>query len=437
MPAASPSVRRPEARRAVAHFVQAALRELSADVAGGTEVPFALDTRGRHGGPALYEYRPLYRAYVEARLERLVRLPDYTAAVRSLADDPAVLGVAHDHAPEAESDESALRGAVLVPLVVGVAEGAGAFDFDDRVFDGIFDRMLSDVAQTRRSFTGFAPVLGLRAADGVHDLGQDIHARRISPAELAEAWPECQGLLPERFGLARDRLLALELDVALPRVADAELPDTARRFARAILALRIVFGGPITAGPVLFERVDWAPRAVRALPASVTQTLPGEPVRLDPQRLYLVRALADRMADAEMHGGPVAVALGRWAAASGAAVSVERAAGLAASVEPLLGADGAGHHAVAMRAAALVGANASDREDIAIAMRSALGLSRPDAPLTDTEALAVTVGDVARSVLAAALDHGADASQLGGTLDAVLLGSRPRPQSVTNLVRSA
>jgi len=134
---------------------------------------------------------------------------------------------------------------------------------------------------------------------------------------------------------------------------------------------------------------------------------------------------------------PIAVALGRWAAASGAAVSAERAVGLALSVEPLLGADGAGHHAVAMRAAALVGANAADREDIAIAMRTALGLARPDAPLTDTEALAVTVGDVARSVLAAALDHGADASQLGAMLDAVLLGSRPRPQSVTNLVRSA
>jgi len=144
MPAASPSVRRPEARRAVAHFVQAALRELAADVASGTEVPFALDTRGRYGGPALYEYRPLYRAYVEARMDRLVRLPDYDTAVGSLADDPAVLGVAHDHAPEADTDEIALRSAVLVPLVVGVAEGAGGFDFDDRVFDGIFDRMLSE-----------------------------------------------------------------------------------------------------------------------------------------------------------------------------------------------------------------------------------------------------------------------------------------------------
>ena len=244
MPAASPTLRRPEARRAVAHFVQAALRELSADVAHGHEVPFALDSRSHLGGPSLYEYRPLYGAYVDARLERLVSLSDYRLAVSSLADDPAVLGVARDHAPDAESDEDALRVAVLVPLLVGVAEGAGGFDFDDGVFDGIFDRMLSDVAHTRRSFTGFAPVVGLRATDGAHDLGQDIRARRISPVELAESWPECQGLLPERFGVARDRLLGLELDVAMPRVDAGEMPDTARRFARAILALRLVFGGP-------------------------------------------------------------------------------------------------------------------------------------------------------------------------------------------------
>ena len=351
MPAASPTVRRPEARRAVAHFVQAALRELAADVEHGDEVPFALDSRDHAGGPSLYEYRPLYRTYVDARLERIVSLADYKLAVASLAVDPAVLGVARDYAPDAESDEDALRAAVLVPLLVGVAEGAGGFDFDDGVFDGIFDRMLSDVAQTRRSFTGFAPIVGLRAIDGSHDLGHDIRARRISPVELAESWPECQGLLPERFGAARDRLLGLELDVAMPRAEGGEMPDTARRFARAILALRLVFGGPITVGPVLFERVDWAPRAVRALPASVTQVLPGEPVRLDPQKLFMVRALADRMADAEMHGGPIAVALGRWASASGAAVAAERAAGLAAAVEPLLGADGAGPHAVAMRAA--------------------------------------------------------------------------------------
>ena len=223
----------------------------------------------------------------------------------------------------------------------------------------------------------------------------------------------------------------------MPRVEAGEMPDTARRFARAVLAMRLVFGGPITVGPVLFERVDWAPRAVRALPASVTQVLPGEPVRLDPQKLYMVRALADRMADAEVHGGPDrrrARSLGlcqrrrRGRRARGRAGRRRRTAARRRRRRPPRRRD-------ARRR--LVGANAADREDIAIAMQAALRLSHPDAPLSDTENLAIVVGDIARSVLAAALDHGADASKLGATLDAVLLGSRPRPQSVTNLVRSA
>ena len=320
------------------------------------------------GGPSLYEYRPLVPRLRRARLERLVSLADYQPPSRSLADDPAVLGVARDHAPDAETDEDALRTAVLVPLLVGVAEGAGGFDFDDGVFDGIFDRMLSDVAQTRRSFTGFTPSSGLRAIDGSHDLGQEHPRRRISPVELAESWPECQGLLPERFGVARDRLLGLELDVAMPRAEGGEMPDTARRFARAILAMRLVFGGPITVGPVLFERVDWAPRAVRALPASVTQVLPGEPVRLDSQSsTWCARSPTGwRMPRCTAAHRRRARSLGLGQRRGH---SAERAAGLAAAVEPLLGADGAGHHAVAMRAAALVGANAADREDVAIAMR--------------------------------------------------------------------
>ncbi len=437
MPAASPSLRRPAVRRVAACFVQAALRELASDVAGGAEVPMALDARAAADGPALYDYRPLYRAFTEARADRLETLADYRQAIDVLAEDPAVLQVARSHAPNVDSDEAAIRTAILLPLVVGSAEGAGDFSFDDAVFDQMFDRMLNAVAQECRSFTAFAPLIGVRGPDAVLELGQGVRARRVQPLELAESWPECQGLLPERYGLARDRLLGLELDVALSRDREAELPDATRRVTRAVLALRLVLGGPVATGACLFERLDWEPRAVRAMPASVAAVLPGEPVRLEASRVALVRALADRIAEAETRGGAVAVALGRWSAASGAPVAAERAAGLAACIEPLLGADGAGAYAVAMRAAALVGSTAAEREEVAAGLRAALRLARPDAPLADVDRLAVLAGDVARSVLVAALDQGADALALGPYADAVLLGARPRPQVVVGIMRTA
>jgi hypothetical protein len=435
---ASPIARRPAARRAVAFFVQSALRELQADVDRGQEVPFSLDARRPDAaGPALYEYRPLFRAYIQARLAAIEALPDFDEAIASLADDPAVLAASRDHATGADRDAQAVRDAILVPLLVGVAERCGGFDFDDAVFDGIFDRMLADVAHERLSFTAFAPLTGVRGPDSPMDLGHGVIARRTPPSELADAWPECQGLLPDRFGIARDRLIGLELDLSMARGGDAEPPDAARRFARAVLALRLVHGGPIAAGPCVFERIDWSPRAVRTIAASVTQALPGEPARIDPQRLPLVRAMVDRIADAEVRGGALAIALARWAAASGAPVPAERATGLVAAIEPLLGADNGGAYAVAMRAAALVGAGSTEREEIVRAVRDAGRLARPDAPLGDVERIAERVGDVARSVLVAALDQGGDAIRLAETLDAVLLGTRPRPQVVAGIARSA
>ncbi len=438
MTAASPTARRPATRRSVALAVQEAFVELQGDVERGQEVEFSLDTR-RNGStsPALYAYRPLFRAYVMARAARLERLPAFRGAISALATDPAVEAAARDHASAATTVEDAVRDAVVLPLIVGVAEGRGQFDFDDVVFDAIFDRMLAAVAHERRSYTAFLPVTGLRGPDAALDLGQGIVLRRISPVELAEGWPECQGLLPDGFALDRDRLLGLELDVSSRRRDGNDLPDGVRRFARAAHALRLVYGGPIATGPCAFERVDWSPRAVRAMPAAVTAPLVGEPARVDSARLPLVRALVERLADAEVRGGAIAVAVGRWAAACGLVVPAERARALTAAIEPLLGADGGGPYAVALRAAVLVGAGAGEREDALRAMRAAQRLAQPDAPLADLDELATRVGDVVRAVLVAALDHGSDAEGLADTLDAVIIGSRPRPQVVSGLARTA
>jgi hypothetical protein len=437
MTSASPSLRRPEARRAVAFFVQAAFAHLHADVERGDEVEYALDARSGLRGPALYDYRPLFRRYVERRLQQLTRLPDYAAAVAALADDPAIVAAARDGAPEASGDAEALRDAMLVPLLVGAAEGAGAFDFDDEVFERVWQRLLATVAEAQRAFTAFAPLVGATAPDVAFDLGDGVVLRRVEVDALADAWPESQGLLPDRFGIAADRRLALEIDVALPRGRAAEPPDAARRIARAVLALRLVHGGPVACGPCLFERVDWSPRAVRALPASVTQDLAGEPVRLEPSRAPLVRALVERVRDAEGSGGAVAVALSRWGAASAAHDAGDRAVGILQAIEPLLAPDGGGPWAVAMRAAALCGNGAGERELVAGALLAVQRIVRPGAPPVDAERVARVVDDCARVVLVAALEHGVDVGSLADLLDGVLLGARPRPQVVGGVQRAA
>ena len=109
------SVLRPELRRPLEHFVQAAFGVLAQDVASGQEVSFALGGGGGSGGPRLYDYRPLYRAYIEERADRLLDLADGRAALVALERDPGVLAYAETHAPGARRPAEALRRAVLVP----------------------------------------------------------------------------------------------------------------------------------------------------------------------------------------------------------------------------------------------------------------------------------------------------------------------------------
>ena len=54
------SALRPELRRPLEHFVQAAFGVLAMDVSSGQEVSFALGGGGGAAGPRLYDYRPLY-----------------------------------------------------------------------------------------------------------------------------------------------------------------------------------------------------------------------------------------------------------------------------------------------------------------------------------------------------------------------------------------
>ena len=71
---------------------------------------------------------------------------------------------------------------------------------------------------------------------------------------------------------------------------------------RAISALRIATPGAIAAGPVLFERLDWRPYNVRAVPPLAAQDPPGEATRLDPFRGKLAAELVRRLVDGSSDG---------------------------------------------------------------------------------------------------------------------------------------
>ena len=239
-----------------------------------------------------------------------------------------------------------------------------------------------------------------------------MRVRVAATGELAAHWPEASGLLPAEFGRAPDRLCLLELERTLaPNVP--EPPDAPGELADAVSALRLATAGPVAAGPVLFERLDWRPLAVRPVLPIAAAEPPGEPTRLDAFRARLASDLLERLGRAE-EDAELAEALDRWEL-SLFADEPFRSEQLREALAALLGGID-GLWAAAVRAAILLGESGPER---------ARQLDRLGA-LARGETAGPAAAEAVRKALVEALAHG-DRAQLIGSLDEALLGVRPRP----------
>ncbi len=281
------------------------LRELDD---AGEALPFAFEEHGGRDGPALYEYRPLVRDFVDARAARIRGREDATIALEELRREDAAAIYARAHAGREPSEDDALFRTVLLDLLVRVAEACGGFDWDDDAFDRCYADLESSLFGESRAYAAVAPLVGLTT--GIQrELGPGIRVRAAADGELARHWPEARGLLPQGFGREADRYCVLELRSALD--AGEDVPDAPAELADAVSALRLATAAPLAAGPVLFETLDGRPYGIRpVLPIAATQP-PGEPTRLDEFRAALAAELLVRLtlADADT---TLAEALDRW-----------------------------------------------------------------------------------------------------------------------------
>jgi hypothetical protein len=281
------------------------LRELEE---AGEALPFAFEEHVGRDGPALYEYRPLVRDFVEQRAPRLRGREDAMIALEELAREPAAGIYARAHAGRDPSEDDALFRTVLVDLLLRVAEACGGFDWDDDAFDRAYAELERSLFGERRAYSAVAPLVGI--STGIQrELGVELRVRAASDGELSRHWPEARGLLPPGFGREPDRYCVLELRAAV--TADEDVPDAPAEMADAVSAIRLATAAPLAAGPVLFETLDGRPYGIRpVLPIAATQP-PGEPTRLDEFRAPLAAELRLRLALADADTN-LAEALDRW-----------------------------------------------------------------------------------------------------------------------------
>jgi hypothetical protein len=302
------AVRSPQLFDALRGFALGAFAFLLREIAEGGELPVAFVEHEHRRGPALYEYRPLVRPFVEGRADRLRGRADATIALEELQREPAAAIFARAHAGPRPSEDEALFKTVLLGLLVSTAEACGGFDWDDQAFERAYAELERSLFGERRAYTAVAPLVGLSVATQL-ELAPGLRVRTVADGELARHWPEAKALLPADFGHEADRYCVLELRSALG--ADEEPPDAPAEMADAVSAIRLATAAPLAAGPVLFETLDGRPFGIRSvLPIAATQP-PGEATRLDAFRGGLAAELLVRLnlADADP---ALAEALDRW-----------------------------------------------------------------------------------------------------------------------------
>jgi hypothetical protein len=397
-------VRAPHLFECLRAFCLGSFRALLAELEHGAELPFAFEEHSSYDRPALYEYRPLVKPFIEARAHILRRRPDAQLAVDELKREPATAIFARAHAGPRADEHEALFGSVLLPLLMSTAETCGGFDWDDDAFGRAYGELERALFGKGHQYGAVAPVIGITTGGTTIELGAGIRLRVAATGELAKLWPEANGLLPSDFGREPDRLSVLELERALDAGA-TDPPDAPGEFADAITAIRLATAAPVAAGPVLFERLDWRPYGVRpVLPIAATQPA-GEPTRLDSFRAALATDLLPRLAQAD-DDPELGEALDRWELSlfQDGPFQAEQ---LRESLAALRGGT-YGLWAAAVRGAILLGDTPRARAELQDRLSG-----DPDA-------------DVVRRTLVETLLHG-DREQLVASLDESILGLRPAP----------
>src|ERR687897_1077763 len=302
------AVRAPHLHLTLRSFCLGAFVFLGRALEEGDDLPFAFEEHVQRGGPALYEYRPLVRTFVESRANALEGRDDARIALDELLREPAAAIFARAHAGPTPTEEQALFRTVLLSLLISTAEACGGFDWDDRAFERAYAEFEHSLFGASRAYAAVAPLVGISVVTQV-DLGGGLRLRAAATGELAHHWPEAQGLLPPGFGHEVDRYCVVELERGLE--AGEEPPDAPAELADAVSAIRLATAAPVAAGPVLFERLDWRPFGIRpVLPIAATQP-PGEATRLDSFRAGLAADLLPRLSLAD-EDPELAEALDRW-----------------------------------------------------------------------------------------------------------------------------
>lgn len=237
-------------RHSVHAFLAAAAEELSAQAAGGAEVPFELEQAGQRGrGAALYCYRPLTRVFIEAQFEQLTRLGSYDAAERSLAQQPELETYLAERGerrvPRAPHAQAALA---LTVFLSRVFHERSDFELEPQRLAAAFTELERGLCRSGSQTVVVTPLLGLELDEGSSELLLGEGLALVRGDVLRDAPPEAAWSESGEANLMAVLTVADD-GAGMPAVALART-----RFRRLLTALRLYESGGFCAGPLAWAR---------------------------------------------------------------------------------------------------------------------------------------------------------------------------------------
>lgn len=349
-------------------FTTDAAMALSADTAGGAEVPF--EVVGTDTGPRsapLYCYRPLTGAFIRERLGRLSALPTYAPAARALESvegiDDYLRGRGETRMPTEPRERA---DAALRAFLGAVFADRSEFEFDAERFEASYGELEHLLYDGRCVATVLTPLLGVALDHSTNELALGDGLRlvpgdRFEDAPAEAVWAD--GELPN--------VLAV-VTVPQERTARPPVSIARQRFRRLLTAIRLFERGGFALGPVAWTRSDAGPW--RSVPLGGSGR-PRLQTMISGAQEDDLRAFCDLVARHAPSGGELAWALGRFEMGCERLAPFEALTDYLLALRALLEPEGPASGRLAQRLAAMC-AEPLDRTALAERTAHAISLER-------------------------------------------------------------
>ena len=243
-------VRNISLHRLLETFTVDASSRLSAEAAGGAEMPFELTEERGTGRVPLYCYTPLTGEFIESRMGLLATLPSYADAAHALAETAALDVYLSEHGVKAPGDGRGRSRAALGVFLDCLFADRSGFGFEPAHFEAAYAELERALYEGHCTATVIAPLLGVALDAGTTEIRLDENLSLIRGDALPEAPADAiwgDGEEPNVLALlVVDQERAQRPPVAIARA----------RFRRILSALRLFERGGYALGPVGWARTE-------------------------------------------------------------------------------------------------------------------------------------------------------------------------------------